>query len=188
MLSEKDGRSYAAESLRHAPTTHCMNDVTSAVERVRICLEDLWNTYFYVDDDMSSYPAVVQDLFEDIERRLFGALLLVNLGGLDFMETFRTEPLPFLVVVPPAEGANLLLVNRPAADGNSYWDAFDGRVGPGEVSLHFMEWFDWNIYGQRSFQYYRVRIHAFEQYPEFVGRDALIDRRGARVLFDPGVQ
>jgi hypothetical protein len=163
-----------------------MDDVTTAVERVGTCLRDLWNVYFYAGDDISSYPAVVQDLFEEIETRTIGALLLFGLNRLSFMERFTQEAFPFLIVVPGGEGTPVL-INRSPTSGSGYWDAFDGRVGPTEVAFHFVEWFDWNIYGRRPFQYYRAKVHAFETRPEFVGREALIECDRARVLFDPGV-
>jgi hypothetical protein len=81
-----------------------------------------------------------------------------------------------------------LLINRPSADRNWHWDAYDGRVGPNEVELHFQEWFDWDNYGQRAFQYYRTKVHAFDKHPEFVGRMALIECRSARIFFDPSVR
>ncbi len=159
-----------------------MDDITIRMERVSMCLRDLWNTYFYVgDDSMSSYPHEVQDLFEEIEVRLFGALFLFDLERLASMGRFRAEPLPFLIVVPARDGTPLL-INRPRTDGNWYWDAFHGRVGPTEVTLHFIEWFDWNRYGQRDFQYYLVNVVKFPDRPEFEGRGALIASSRLRSL------
>ena len=161
-----------------------MNDITTTVDRVATCLRDLWNTYFYAEDGV--YPAVVEDLFEEIETRIFGALVLVGVDRDAFIEEFRREPLAFLIVVPAFEGVPLL-INRPSADRNWYWDAYDGRVGPNDVELHFREWLDWDSYGKRAFQYYRARVHTFNKHPEFVGREALIECRNARVLFDSSV-
>jgi hypothetical protein len=164
-----------------------MDDVTTTVDRAATCLRDLWNTYFYAGDELSAYPAVVEDLFAEIETRIFGALVLVAVDREAFIDEFRREPLAFLIVVPAFEGVPLL-IRRPSADRNWYWDAYDGRVGPNEVELHFLEWFDWNDYAPRAFQYYRTKVHAFDEHPEFVGREALIECRSARVFLDPSVR
>ena len=97
------------------------------------------------------------------------------------------EPLPFLIIVPARDEVPLL-INRPATDGNRYWDAFGGRVGPTAVTMELIEWFDWDCYDRRDFQYYLVNVATFPSHSGFEGRDALIKRRDARVLFDPGVR
>ncbi len=74
--------------------------------------------------------------------------------------------------------------NRPSEDGNWYFDAFGDPIGPDEVTLNFIQWFDWNRYGRREFQYYLVNIAAFPSHPEFEGRGALVERKSTRVLFD----
>lgn len=165
-----------------------MEDVTGMVESAGTCLQDLWNAYFRgPTDDVSSCPPELQDLFEEIEARLFGALVLRHLGRLNWLERFRLEPLPFLVVAPLLQPEARLLVNRRTPHfGNQYWDAFGDCIGPGETTLHFIEWFDWDIYGRREYQYYLVRITDFPRHSELVGRDALIERRHTQVLFDRG--
>ncbi|MCI0409861.1 MAG: hypothetical protein L0191_15075 [Acidobacteria bacterium] len=164
-----------------------MDDVTALVERACTSIRELWNTYFYAGDGIACYPPEIQDLFEEIEVRLFGALVLSKLQRLASREKFRREPFPFLIVVPARDEVSLL-IHRPATDGNRYWDAFDGRVGPTDVTLQFIEWFDWNCYDRRDFQYYLVNLAAFPRHTDFEGRDALIKRCDARVLFDASVR
>ena len=161
-----------------------MEDITDIVERAATCLRDLWNRYFYVgSEEMSAYPHQVQDLFENIEGSLFGALVLFDLDRLAFLAKYRTESLRFLKIVPAATGSRLL-VNRPSADGNRYFDAFGDSVGGNEVTLNFISWFDWSRYGKREFQYYLVSIASFPNHPEFEGRGAVVECKGTRVLFD----
>jgi hypothetical protein len=162
-----------------------MQDVTDLLDRAATCLRDLWNEYFYAgNDEMSSYPHELQDLFEEVGRRLFGALVLLPLDRLEFMTKYRAEPFPFLVVVPAAGRKPRLMVNRPSTDGNRYWDALVQAIGPNDVTVEFAEWFDWNIYGRREFEYYLGRIVAFPSRREFEGRAALIERKNTLVLFD----
>jgi hypothetical protein len=166
-----------------------MEDVTGMVERASGYLRGLWNGYFRgPTDDMLSCPAMLQDLFEEIEARLFGALVLRHLDRLAWLERFRREPLPFLSVVPEADPEARLLVNRRLPSfGNQYRDAFGDRLLSDEATLQFVRWFDWNFYGPHEHEYLYVRIAAFPEHPEFVGRDALIPRRSSRVLFDARV-
>lgn len=162
-----------------------MEDVTEFVDAAATCLRDIWNRYFYAgNDEMSSCPHEIQDLFEEIEVRLFGAVVLFKLDRLISITQYRVRPFPFLVVVPAQVQRPKLLVNRPSEDGNWYFDAFSDVVGPGEVTLNFIHWFDWNQYGKREFQYYLVNITAFPNHPEFVGRGALVECKSTRVFFD----
>lgn len=104
-----------------------MEDITDIVERAATCLRDLWNRYFYAgSEEISAYPHQVQDLFENIEGSLFGALVLFDLDRLAFLAKYRTESLRFLKIVPAATGARLL-VNRPSADGNRYFPSVATR-------------------------------------------------------------
>jgi hypothetical protein len=164
-----------------------MEDITRALDATRACLRDLWDTYFYAGDTITTYPAETRDLFEEIEVRVFGALVLQGLSRLASMDRYRVEPLPFLLVEPSLHPGTPLLINRPSSDGNRYWDAFHGEVESGEVTLYFMQWFDWDVYARREYQYYEVQIGAFPARSEFVGRRALIEQRAARVLFDASV-
>jgi hypothetical protein len=72
-----------------------MDDITLKVDRVATCLRDLWNTYFYAGDELSAYPAVVEDLFAEIETRIFGALLLVAVDREPSSTSSDVNLLPF---------------------------------------------------------------------------------------------
>lgn len=133
---------------------------------------------------MSSYPHEIQDLYEDTEARLFGALVLFKLDRLGFMTKYRAEAAPFLVVSPVPGPKPRLLVGRPSRNANRYFDALDQRAGPNDVTLNFIEWFDWNRYGKRRFEYYFVTIRTLPGWPEFEGRGALIERKNTQVFFD----
>jgi hypothetical protein len=177
-------RAVSAKYLAATGEEVTMQDVTSGMERTVQALQHLWNEYFYVGDDMTLYAREVEALFEQIESGLLGALVLFEIDRLGFMNNYRRQPLPFLVVSPQARGTRLL-VERPASDGNRYWDAFDGDIAPGDAVLHFIGWFDWDRFTRRTFEYYRVHVAEFALRPEFVGREALIERSEAAVMFDP---
>jgi|SRR5579859_4306797 len=156
-----------------------MRDVTSIFDHYRISARSIWNTAFWPDPDFHRWDFV--DEFRAIEKILFDSLVLNKLD-LTFTTTelFRV-PIPLFQVAPRGSMAPILIqCPRPYAP-TGYWDDPVDRVGAGKVEMHFISFFDWNKLDYRDFQYYNVRIAAFDEHPHLVGREALIDRQYVKV-------
>lgn len=171
------------QSLKFSETD--MKDITPLFTKCREAARHLWNTYFV--DRVNAAEAFdhkwnIVDQFRQIERLLLWGVVS------DELDEHRCEIDPgkelasLLHVVPePATGVPIM-ISRPSADGNKYWDDPVNHVRASEVDLRFIEYFDWDQLGPREFQYYRVRIQSFATHPHLIGRDALLETRYARVL------
>ncbi len=161
-----------------------MKDITIVLDRYREACRHLWNTYFYANDDMSSYSGQMLDQFEEIQELLFVTLVLEKVATASYADQFKKEALPFLRVVPTSEHGVPIMIERPSRDGNRYWDEPVNRVKPSDVTLHFIDYFDWNPYGHIDLKYYKVTIVAFLSHQDLVGREALIETTHARVILE----
>lgn len=162
-----------------------MKDITLLLAKCRESARHLWNTYFV--DRVNAAEAFdhkwnIVDQFRQIERLLLWGVVFDELDEHRCEIDPGKELVSLLHVVPePATGVPIM-ISRPSADGNKYWDDPVDRVQASEVDLRFIEYFDWDQLGPREFQYYRVRIQSFSTHPHLVGRDALLETRFARVL------
>ncbi len=165
-----------------------MKDISLLVNKYRETVRHLWNTSFFVGDELSDYSQDTLDYFQRIDQLLFSSLVLEKIGLQAFEKEYDREilskPLEFIHVVPSAEDGVQILINRSGPPATGYWDDPINRVKPLEVDLRFLGYFDWNPYGHLNLQYYRVRIMACLPHPHLVGRDALLETSNARVLFD----
>lgn len=164
-----------------------MKDITDILNKYRECARHLWNNYFFIDEELSSYTQDQLDRYEAIDRHLFAELILDPLAKVSCQEEYfraypPSEPLSFLHIVPSVSGEVPILINRSGASG--YWDDPVNKVASSEVDLRFIEYFDWNSYGRRDFKFYRVRIVKFLKYPQLEGRDALLEVCHARVFIE----
>src|SRR5712671_822726 len=97
-----------------------MKDVTQIMQTYRECVRNLWNTYFRVEDPVSSdFNAVAR--FEEIRTLLFSELVLIKLGKHSNTREDERQPWTFLRVMPITTPVPIM-VNRPSTDGNKYWD------------------------------------------------------------------
>ena len=79
----------------------------------------------------------------------------------------------------------MILVKRPSDDGNAYWDQErDLVVGPDDIELEFLDYFDFFRIPTMDFHFFRCRILQFPSRPEYKGREALIEAVDGRVLHD----
>jgi len=66
---------------------------------------------------------------------------------------------------------------------NHYWDQEkDMVVGPDEITLAFLDYFDFAQTPIQDFRYFRCRILQFPSHVEYEGREALIEAVYARVF------
>jgi hypothetical protein len=51
-----------------------MKNITHLFQKYRECVRNLWNTYFFIDEKLSSYLEDVLDRFAEIDKQLFATL------------------------------------------------------------------------------------------------------------------
>lgn len=122
------------------------------------------------------------DAFGRIRPLLFDSLVVSELFYEEDAEGEDIPP-PVLKIVPMAR--SLILIQRPSGDGNGYWDQEkDMVVGPGDVELEFIDYFDFSQIPIMDFRFYRCRIIKFSSHVEYEGREALIEAVSGRVFHD----
>lgn len=112
----------------------------------------------------------VIDRFEEVNRGLFDNLILktLNVPG----ELGRENPL--LRVVPTSPSVPIAIEN-PKGDNNKYWDYPLEWIEPDDITLHFMEFFDFNGLEYREWKYIRAYIADCRKDPIVAGREALCE-------------
>jgi hypothetical protein len=169
-----------------------MKDVTHLILLYRECARTLWNMFFqpqlyeYVRDNRSQWDII--DGFHEISTMLFTSLILAPLDRQDYKKSHSYEGykkiLPFLHVVPDVSSGVSISINREVNTTSGYWDYPVKCVKPADADMRFVDFFDFDVRGMRDFEYYHVRIIASPEYPDLIGRDALIRPRNVRVLHD----
>jgi hypothetical protein len=161
-----------------------MEDVTWIMNHYRECVRHIWNTGFLGMDDTQDIWQL-QEVFEQVAGQLFSSLVLGSLGSPNVYLPMRldrtSDPLRYLHIVPTAEVP--IMINRSDPPGG-YWDDPVNRVQPEETDMMFHYYYDFDLIGYRDFEYYAVRITAFKDHPQLVGREALISTHSAKVLLD----
>jgi hypothetical protein len=157
-----------------------MKEVTAIFDHYRVSARSVWNTAFWPDPDFRDWDFVEQ--YQSVERTLFDALVLAKLDKEIPADDIFRKPISFFRVAPASPSVPIM-VQRPCPETrNRYWDDPVDRVSAGEVEMHFLAFFDWNQLDYRDLKYYHVRIAAFEEQPNLVGREALIDRQYVSVF------
>lgn len=143
-----------------------MENITEDMLRFKEAVRHLWNTYFL--DAGSPMSAELHESFETIERELLRALVLAPSEMPEAADNYRRGPLPILLQ------AQAGLIDLPVqfgsvdANRNMMWEA-PRSVPASEVSqFRFVEFFDWNPYGNIDLSY--VKAQAGD------GRVALIEQ------------
>lgn len=155
-----------------------MRDITDLMNRYRECSRNLWNVYF-----ASRESGCWFDTFEEIRKLLFDSLVVDELFYEGEAESPNLPP-PALRVVPKQRA--LILIERLSGSGEArYWgEVKDMYVGPDEITLEFVDYFDYSNVSLRDFQYYLCKILLFPSHPEYQGREALIQVMDGRAFHD----
>ncbi len=155
-----------------------LRDITELMNAYRECSRNLWNIYFSKRDDIGGSL----DAFEQIRHLLFDSLVVSELFYNGEAEGVDMPP-PALKIVPRTR--SLILIRRPSDDGNGYWDQEkDMVVGPSDITLEFLDYFDFHQVPVMDFRFYRCKILGFPSRVEYVGREALIDALDGHVFHD----
>jgi hypothetical protein len=149
-------------------------DVTELMNAYRECARNVWNVYLSRRTDIG----VALDAFGEIQETLFDALIVDEL-----CKEAEGRSSLILRVVPQR---SLILIQRLGAPGQSgYWDQEkDMVVGPQDIKLAFLDYFDFSNIPIRDFRYYRSKILSFPGHPNYEGREALLEVSSAKVLHE----
>lgn len=157
-----------------------MRDITELMNAYRECSRNLWNVYFSGREDIGG----ALDVFEQIRELLFDSLVLDRLSYEGEGEQENMPP-PVLRVVPAHESC-LILIQRLSGPGEArYWDQEkDMAVGPRDITLGFIDYFDLNYIPMIDFHYFRCKVLSFPSHANYEGREALLQVLDARVFHD----
>jgi hypothetical protein len=156
-----------------------MRDITELMNSYRECSRNLWNVYFSKRKDIGDSL----DVFERIRRLLFDSLVLSELSY-EGVGGSEDPPPPALKVVPRAR--SLILIRRLSEPGEAgYWDQEkDMVVGPDDITLELVDYFDFSQVPIKEFRYYRCRILSFPSHAAYEGREALVEVLKAKLFHD----
>ena len=160
-----------------------MRNITELMNAYRECSRNLWNVYFAKRENIGGSL----DAFEQIRELLFDSLVVGQLYYEKEAEGADIPP-PDLKVVPRARSLILIKrLNGPAEAG--YWDQEkDMVVGPGDITLTFVDYFDFSQVPVKDFHYYRCKVLSFPSRVEYEGREALLEVTDANVFHDESAE
>lgn len=151
-----------------------MRDITVLMNSYRECSRNLWNAYFSSLENTGA----PEDAYQRIRRLLFEALVADQL----LFEGDEVPPPPVLKVVPTVS-TPILIRRLSKPGGNGYWDEEkDMTVGPDDIELAFLDYFDFSEYPIKDFQFYLCKILSFPSHVVYEGREALIEASKGRVF------
>jgi hypothetical protein len=156
-----------------------MRDITELMSAYRECSRNLWNVYFSRRENVGASL----DAFGRIRELLFESLVVNELSYEGEAEGEEIPP-PVLMVVPRSR--SLILIQRLSESGNAgYWDQEkDMVVGPDDITLAFVDYFDFSQVPIKDFHYYLCKILSFPSHSEYEGREALLQVLDAKVFHD----
>jgi hypothetical protein len=160
------------------------SNVTEIFQRYRQCLRDIWNVYFWRDPDRRNWNSV--SVFERLKPCIFHTLVFESLADRCACEPShvagRFEIVPNM---PDSEGARLathVIVTKKEREGRS-WKEELVTLKASEVTLDFVDVFDWTMMGYVDFRYYVAKIVRLENRSDLVGFEALIEVSQAEVIW-----
>jgi hypothetical protein len=164
-----------------------MENVTSFVLRYREAARHTWNCF--LRDEPTDAPG--HHDWEALKQVLFTALVLRNCGYDECAAALLApdrygfswiEPIVHLHVVP--SGDVPIMISRDPGPHRRYWDHAVNRVGPNDVDLRFIDFFDWDETGHIDFRFYLVKIEGSIKYPTLIGHRALLEVSDAQVFVE----
>jgi hypothetical protein len=178
MPSIEDGRGFATtgrNTLDAFGADMAMRNINDLMNTYRECSRNLWNVYFSRGADIGASL----DVFEQIRRLLFDSLVLDDLYARSSAEG---EVLPILKVVP-SRRAPILIRRLNGESQTGYWDQEkDMTVSADDISLEFVDYFDFSQVPLKDYQYYRCKIISFATHANYEGLEALVEVSSADVF------
>ncbi len=156
------------------------------MQKYRLVLRHLWNSFLWTEPDFRDWDTVAH--FDSIRSTLFdlvaGAVLRRRLE-LDHESQISILVVPALVDRDFERGAPIRISETFASQTSRNWDEPPMYATRSDMTLRFLDFFDWRVCDYRDLQYYLVQIVESRSYPHLVGREALIDVGDADVLALP---
>jgi hypothetical protein len=161
-----------------------MEDVTDIFQLYRLSLREIWNRAFWSDPELRTWNSAHH--FQALKPHLFRALVTEKLDRDACCLTGNAADGRRFYIVPsiPSAGddtrsAQVTILHEKPEGG---WD-WDRQVvlKSSEVTMMFVDFFDWGLLGYRDLRYYLVKI-SHSNTPELVGRAALVDVYDATVM------
>jgi hypothetical protein len=153
--------------------------VDHLIQRYCECARATWNNHLWSSD---ADDAAVER-YDEVRGLLFRAIVLDPLGMGDATRDGFDATWPFLRVVVPAD-ASTLLVNRPADDGNQYWEPAAKGTDLSDGEIEFVDLFDWEPRAFRDLALVLALVVASPKHPELVGRSILLERANVTVVLE----
>jgi len=156
-----------------------MRDVTNLMNAYRECSRNLWNVYFAKRENVGSSL----DAFGQIRELLFESLVMAEIP---YQGDPKDEKLPPLVLRVVPRSRSVILIRRVSGPGEAgYWDQEkDMVVGPDDITLSFVDYFDFSQVPLKDFHYYLCKIVRFPRRSEYEGREALLKVVDAKVIYE----
>jgi hypothetical protein len=148
-----------------------LRDITELMNNYRECSRNLWNVYFSQKEDIGC----ALDKFEQIRELLFDSLVISELH-------LPRDTDASLRVVP--EFRPVILIQRLSGPGEAgYWDQEkDMVVGADNISLVFIDYFDFSQVSIKDFRYFLCKILSFPSHTDYEGREALLEVTSCKVF------
>ena len=183
MLTSRFSIAGSANNFVDSKPAIAMRDITELMNSYRECSRNLWNVYFSKRKDIGD----ALDVFEQIRELLFDSIVLSELSYEGEAEGGDIPP-PALRIVP--QKRTLILIQRSSAPGEAgYWDQEkDMLVGPEDITLAFLDYFDFWKPPMMDFRYFRCRVLSFPSHPDYKGREALLEASNAQVFHDESAE
>lgn len=156
-----------------------MRDVTELMNAYRECARNLWNVYYSRRADVGASL----DDFSQLQSLLFESLIAREIS---YESNSGEEVLPLVLKIIPRARTPILIERLSGPGEAGYWDQEkDMVVGPDNITLLFLDYFDFSQAPIKEFRFFRCKILRFSTRPEYEGRSALIDALDGRAFYDP---
>lgn len=153
-----------------------MHNVTQEMLIFKEAIRHCWNAYF--SRCAAPMSPEVQESFEEVERGLFGGIVLAPLGLSSRASEYRKTPLSWLIISPSAEAQEIpMQFGEVDSLGNTSWRMPTVQPVDASTSFEFFDFFDWYPYGVVDLPYVRARVADLPSAPDTRGKMALIEQR-----------
>jgi hypothetical protein len=162
-------------------------DITDKFNLFREAARHLWNTYFHLDAEKNNNWDL-RDAFSEVYVSLFNAIIKYHLpdsvNSIPHLYDPEQNVLNEYRIIGRSETIPIWINRTKPASG--YWDYPIKVVQNDTTDLRLISIFDFDNLGFRDFGYFRVRIVRSNEM-DLEGRDALVEVKYCKVLFDDSV-